>query len=276
MKNISQKIKDKLESISEAIDRNDFDVLFIILLLFYISLEFAKLNAYPLNNQKLTKLTLNNVTIKSYCDQVIKDQYQRKCYLFKARKPRFNFYFLKREITNASIKKRFSFKNDKRLKVPNYIKCYYKSGFDRGHLAPDADFDYNLKLIKTTYLSSNIVPEKPYTNRRLISKIERRFRKLINKYNEAYIITGAHYRYQKEFLFNPKNKYHLNCGYYPDYIFKIILIPKYDIVEAYKITNIKPYKIKKLNSIQTINLLNENKILIENSHFIKQRRFYGK
>jgi endonuclease G len=213
-------------------------------------------------NAKPVKLILNNVEVMSNCDQVINDPYQRKCINFKARKPRFNFYYLTQKNVDKSIKKRLRFKDDPRMIVQNYIKCYYHSGKDRGHLAPDASFDFDYTVLKTTYLSSNIVPEAPYSNRILISRIEKEFRKLVDKYKEAYVITGAHFIYTNEYKFNPNNKYHLNCGYYPNYIYKIIYIPKVDLVKLYVITNKKPYKIIKANTVQTIRILRENHIII--------------
>ncbi len=218
----------------------------------------------------LTTLKLKDKTVITNCDQELKNFDQRRCYLKEARKPKLNFYFLTAKIVDGSIKKRMSFKDDKRLIVPNYVKCFYKSGQDRGHLLPDASFDYNKTLLKTTYLTSNIVPERPHVNRVLIAKIERKFRKIIDKYKSAYIITGGHYIYINKFKFNPNNKYHLNCGYYPDYIYKIIWYGKnYNKYEAYKITNVKPYKIIKLNQIQFIKLLKENNITIQQSHLNK-------
>jgi len=243
---------------------NIFRILFLLIFI----LGFSQIQA------KQVKMQLNNVVVLSNCDQVIKDEYQRKCINFKAKKPNFNFYYITSTIVKGSIKKRLSFKDDKRLKVPNYIKCYYKSHFDRGHLAPDATFDYNISLLRTTYLSSNIVPERPYVNRYLISKIEKEFRKLIIKYGEAYIITGAHYKYQNNYKFNPNNKYHLNCGYYPDYIYKIIYIPKINKRYTYIITNEKPYKIIKLNVIQNIRFLKENKIIIKTNSFKERRNLW--
>jgi len=166
---------------------------------------------------------------------------------------------LTKEIIDPKIKKKFSFKNDKRLITSNYIKCYYKSHFDRGHLAPDASFDYNLTLLKTTYLSSNIVPEKPHINRVLIVKIENKFRKLIDEYGEAYILTGAHYTFNDEYKFMPDNKKY-DCGYYPDYIYKVIYIPKNNYLKGYIITQKGRGKIIELNDKQLQKTLNENKI----------------
>ena len=76
---------------------------------------------------------------------------------------------------NVSIKKRGSFHYDpdlnKSLQANN--RCFYKSGFDRGHLIPDRWLDFNKSVLNTTYEFTNIVPETPRMNRVIIRKVEK-------------------------------------------------------------------------------------------------------
>jgi len=213
---------------------------------------------------KPTTINLRNVEVLANCDQVLINQYQRKCYNYEAKKPLFNFYYLTKDIVNRKMKKRPSFKMDKRIKEDfnNNPKCYKYQHFDRGHLAPDADFDYNKQLLKTTYLMSNIVPERPRNNRVLVAKIETEFRKYINEFGDGYILTGAHYTFEDKYKFNPK----MDCGYYPDYIYKIFWNPKKNFLIGYKITNTKPFKIIKIKTILIPKFLKDNNIILRKKY----------
>jgi len=142
-------------------------------------------------------------------------------------------YYLDSRV-NKFYKKRLNFKEDRRIpkEYRNYLKCYYKSGYDRGHLAPDAAFDFNLTILKTTYLTSNIVPEKPRTNRYIISKIEKLIRNIARK-NKIIVITGA-------IQSNKKLKNKNYCANIPKFIYKLIFIKDknyYEFLKGYLINN---------------------------------------
>lgn len=49
---------------------------------------------------------------------------------------------------------------------------YLKSGFDRGHLVPDADLSYNLQAEKESFLMSNMSPQFPNLNRGVWKHLE--------------------------------------------------------------------------------------------------------
>ena len=44
-------------------------------------------------------------------------------------------------------------------------KDYVKSGFDRGHLVPAGDLNFSKKALQSTFLMTNIMPQKPEFNR---------------------------------------------------------------------------------------------------------------
>ena len=69
-------------------------------------------------------------------------------------------------------------------------KDYYKSGYDKGHLAPAADFSYSLELMSESFYMSNMSPQTPELNRGPWKNLEEYFRNLGKKYNKVYIITG--------------------------------------------------------------------------------------
>jgi len=243
----------------------------LFLILTTMILSITALFAQPLN-KNLSILKLDNYIVKAQCSQVIKDPYQVKCYNYDIKKPSINLFKINKEFVNEKIKKRLSFKEDKRIpeEYQNKLICYKHSGFDRGHMAPDRFFDFNLTILKTTYLTSNIIPEYPIVNRVVISKIERLINDKIQKYNIMYIIVIA---------FFDKNQYlknDINCGKIPNKILYIIKAPKYswyylipnlpkeELIKKYQdYKNIENYRIY---SVKILRILSYHKIYI-----IKQR-----
>jgi len=98
----------------------------------------------------------------------------------------------------------------------SYPSNYSRTGFDRGHNAPNYDWAWNRKYQKETFLMSNITPQTPSLNRYLWKTIEGFSRYVTKKFGKAYIYTGS---------FGFKG-YIKNNVVVPKYWYKIILIPK--------------------------------------------------
>ena len=201
---------------------------FKLFLIFFILGIFQS----PLNAKNI--LQLNNIMIKDVffnCDKILKYPNQIRCYNFTFKEPVAALYYINKNVTK-SIKKRLNFKEDKNIpkSFQNKLSCYVKSGFDRGHLASDADFDYNLTILKTTYFTSNIVPETPYLNRRLIAEAEKTERKFAVKLNGVYVLTGIIPSLQKL----KKNK---ECANIPYLIYKIIISKQGKVIRIYIFKN---------------------------------------
>lgn len=75
-------------------------------------------------------------------------------------------------------RKGMKFKNDIHNLVTATDYDYYKSGFDKGHLANAEDFAYNCDLMKTTFKYYNCIPQNPKLNRGIWKLSESRIRKL--------------------------------------------------------------------------------------------------
>jgi endonuclease G len=67
---------------------------------------------------------------------------------------------------------------------------YTKSGFDRGHLAPAADFKNSYQVMKETFYMSNICPQEPQFNRGIWLDLEKMVRVWAVKYDKVYVVTG--------------------------------------------------------------------------------------
>ncbi len=69
---------------------------------------------------------------------------------------------------------------------------YSKTGFDRGHLCPSEDRDLNQELNAETFLMTNMIPQSPNLNRITWVALENYCRKIMDKGNELYIISGGY------------------------------------------------------------------------------------
>ena len=67
---------------------------------------------------------------------------------------------------------------------------YYKSGYDRGHLAPAADMTWNERAMSESFLYSNMSPQKPSFNRGIWKRLESKVRKIAVKYDNVYVCVG--------------------------------------------------------------------------------------
>ncbi|MCX7954220.1 MAG: DNA/RNA non-specific endonuclease [Bacteroidales bacterium] len=69
---------------------------------------------------------------------------------------------------------------------------YIKSGYDRGHLAPSADFRWSKKALSESYYYSNIAPQRPEFNRGKWAELEDFLRNyVINTSHPLIVVTGG-------------------------------------------------------------------------------------
>lgn len=65
-------------------------------------------------------------------------------------------------------------------------------GFDRGHLAPSADFRWCKEALSESYFYSNMSPQRPDFNRGVWAKLENYVREYVIENNEkVYVVTGG-------------------------------------------------------------------------------------
>lgn len=67
---------------------------------------------------------------------------------------------------------------------------YKGSIFDRGHLAPAADFTRSREAMSTTFLLSNISPQYPNTNQGIWRDLENQIRSLARGMDSTWVVTG--------------------------------------------------------------------------------------
>lgn len=194
-----------------------------LLLLLSPSLAFAvNVNDY-INNQN--------------CDQIIDKTVFQVCYSYKMKGAKYVSYTIDGNLSNASehIKKRPSFYAENKIPVKyrSYPDDYTHSGYDRGHLANHADFDYSANVLYQTYSMANIIPQNPEVNRNTWSKAERYERDVAKSLGQVSVINGVDY---------PANPQRIGKSYIavPSSFWKIIYNDDKVFKRCFKYENIAP------------------------------------
>lgn len=73
------------------------------------------------------------------------------------------------------------FRSDPRIPESDNAADYAGSGFDRGHMAPAADFNFDRAALEETYRFSNVCPQFPSMNRGEWANVEAEVRALARR-----------------------------------------------------------------------------------------------
>jgi endonuclease G len=107
---------------------------------------------------------------------------------------------------------------------------YYKSGYDKGHMAPSASLDASRDMNDSTYVYTNMVPQLPGFNRNMMGykgvwgKLESVIRSLAYR-QDLYVLSGSYY--------GSKSKRINNNVVVPDAFYKIIFNDSGELVGAF-------------------------------------------
>lgn len=107
------------------------------------------------------------------------------------------FEHLSKDLLNVknSDRERSSFIED--LSIHGFFRArnedYYKSGYDRGHIAAASNHRTHQEWMDETFYLSNILPQDPILNRTTWNKLEIYVRKLTNYFENVYVCTGPLY-----------------------------------------------------------------------------------
>lgn len=113
----------------------------------------------------------------------------------KLRLARYVEYTLKREnLLGKAGSRRDHFIPDpqlERMNLPHVVpEEYKKTGYDRGHLAPAADFSFSQEANDETFVMSNIAPQSKTLNRGAWLKLEKEVRRWACGEEKLTVITG--------------------------------------------------------------------------------------
>lgn len=94
-------------------------------------------------------------------------------------------------VINGGSERSNKFKVDKMVSTGSAKSAdYTKSGYDRGHLCPAADMDFNPVAMEESFLMSNICPQAPDFNRGIWKELEMEVRNWAKKEHKIYVVTG--------------------------------------------------------------------------------------
>jgi endonuclease G len=124
---------------------------------------------------------------------------------------------------------------------------YTKSGYDRGHLSPAADFKFSVEAMNESFFMSNVLPQAPELNRMTWKSLENDVRTYVEKHNvNLYIITGG-IVFDKPYYIGIKNKIVV-----PIYFWKIIYDDTNNLIMVVVIPNNKDISVNYFNYTSTV------------------------
>ena len=97
----------------------------------------------------------------------------------------------KSQLSNSDFKRPY-FEMDKAVETGSaHWKNYKNSGYDRGHLCPAGDRNYNQFAHDETFLTSNISPQKHEFNSGIWNRLEQKVRYWAHKHDGVFVVTGG-------------------------------------------------------------------------------------
>lgn len=115
------------------------------------------------------------------------------CYENDRKIPEWVTYHLSAENLKGTASRKDDFRPDPALPKGQRAELsdYRNSGYDRGHMAPAADFKRSNIAMSETFLLSNMSPQTPNLNRRTWAELEDEVRSLANSHGNIWIFTGS-------------------------------------------------------------------------------------
>jgi endonuclease G len=162
-------------------------------------------------------------------DQFIEREGYSVAYNYDTKNPDWVAYHLNGHEVQQTRKRKDSFREDERVpsQYRSSLSDYKYSGYDRGHLAPNAALDHSEFTQWETFLLSNIVPQLPGHNRQGWKNLEGLVRSYAMDIESLYVITGVIYDELPEYIGNQVE--------IPDYFYKILYSPENGEIIAFVI-----------------------------------------
>lgn len=125
-------------------------------------------------------------------DAIVEHQFYTLAYNEKTEQAVWIAYSLSADnLKNAKFKRKDNFKSDPDVSTESASPTdYAKSGYDRGHLAPAADFTWTKEGLDESFYMSNMSPQVPGFNRGIWKKLEEQVRTWAKENHKLYIVTG--------------------------------------------------------------------------------------
>ena len=133
--------------------------------------------------------------------------------------PQWVAYKLTREeVVTQSVERKDNFREDKAVSTGSAtLNDYKKSGYDRGHMAPAADFRWSFDAMNDTFYLSNMCPQTHAFNAGIWSDLEEAVRSIAYEDECIYVVTGP------VLTDGPYETIGENKVAVPNYFYKVIL-----------------------------------------------------
>jgi endonuclease G len=149
--------------------------------------------------------------------QIVKHKYYTLSYNEKYEQAEWVTYELKKEyLKNGDYKRPYFIEDPKVTTGSADWRNYKKSGYDKGHLCPAGDMEFDKNAYNDTFYTSNISPQKHDFNSGIWNRLEQKTRYWAGKYNDIYVVTGG-------ILNDSDKKIGTENVAVPKYFYKIIL-----------------------------------------------------
>ena len=126
------------------------------------------------------------------------------------------------DVEEGNVSRTNNFRKDELVTSGTASKAdYWYSGYDRGHLAPSADFRWSKTALSESYFYSNMAPQLPELNREKWAELENAIREyVIENKIQVYAVTGG---ILNDSLPRMLNKGRENEVSIPAFFYKVIL-----------------------------------------------------
>jgi len=168
-------------------------------------------------------IDMSNAMLK--CDQMLANRAYVSCYSYKTNTPLWSSYTITNEEAAGRSERYRSFLYDRRVPKRHRIKSsdYTGSGYDRGHLFPNALADGGSIVRQAqSFLMTNIAPQDPKLNRVGWKYLESAVRKWLKRHGKPNIVTGVWFDDHPEKIGKRKRQ----KVSVPAYWYKIVFDPK--------------------------------------------------
>jgi len=142
------------------------------------------------NNESISNT--NNYLPTSTTNQIIKHQYYTMSYSEEHEQPEWVAYELKREqFQRKGVGRSDNFRPDPKVRTKSaYPSDYKRSGYDRGHLVPAGDMNFDKRAMSETFYMSNMSPQLRNFNGGIWRELEENTRDWAKKYKHLYVVSG--------------------------------------------------------------------------------------
>lgn len=165
-------------------------ILLIVLLILFIALCFVT----PTESELITSSgAIADLELPAPVpgEQIIKHTGYTLSYNEEYEQPSYVAYELTAKEVDGGYDRADSFKADPAVKTGSATLADYKgSGYDRGHMAPAADFKWSEEAMSDTFYLSNMSPQVGAFNRGIWADLESAVRTMAYENGSVYVVTG--------------------------------------------------------------------------------------